>query len=97
MLRPDLAKWNQTTADLQRLALRAEHARTRERYLALQRMAVESMPATAVAKEFGRDSRTTMRWVRVYNESGPEALVYSRTGGRRPFSRRSSWSSSMSS
>ncbi|MBK8799820.1 MAG: hypothetical protein IPM07_27515 [Anaerolineales bacterium] len=35
MVRPDLAKWEQTLADLRRLSVAAEHPRARERFLAL--------------------------------------------------------------
>ena len=84
MLRPDLDKWNQTPADLQRLAIEAAHPRTRERFLALHRMSVEGLGATGAARELARDPRTAMRWVRRYNEEGPGALTYQRTGGRPP-------------
>jgi transposase len=84
MLRPDVAKWDQSVEDLQRLAIRAQHARTRERFYALHRMASAELPATAVANELGRDPRCVMRWVNSYNHAGPGTLEYQRTGGRPP-------------
>ena len=35
MIRPDVAKWEQTTNDLRLLATESAHVRTRERFLAL--------------------------------------------------------------
>jgi transposase len=42
-----------------------------------------------VAERTGRHPQTVMGWLHSYNEHGPEALLYRRTGGRRPFARRS--------
>ena len=66
------------------MALRAPHPRTRERALALFDMA-QGRCATQVAVRTGRRAQTLMGWVHAYNERGPEALVYRRTGGRPPF------------
>ena len=88
MLHVDCARWGQTPDDLRRLALSAPHARTRERALALYDIACASC-ATQVAARTGRHPQTVMGWVHAYNTQGPEALVYRRTGGRRPFARRS--------
>jgi transposase len=85
MIRPDTTKWGQTLADLRRLAVEAEHPRTRERYMALYMLGSEQMNATKWAKEIGRDDNTVMSWVHRYNKLGPEALTYRRTGGRPPF------------
>ncbi len=84
MLRVNWARWGQTPEDLRRLAMSAPHARTRERALALYDIAHESC-ATTVAERTGRHPQTVMEWVHTYNEHGPEALVYRRTGGRPPF------------
>ena len=84
MLHVDWARWGQTPEDLRRLAMSAPHARTRERALALYDIAHESC-ATTVAERTGRHPQTVMEWVHTYNEHGPEALVYRRTGGRPPF------------
>ena len=84
MLRVDWARWGQTPEDLRRLAMSAPHARTRERALALYDIAPESC-ATTVAERTGRHPQTVMEWVHAYNERGPEALAFCRTGGRPPF------------
>ena len=84
MLRVDCARWGQTPQDLRQLAMRAPHARTRERALALYDIAHESC-ATQVAARTGRHPQTVMEWVHTYNAQGPDALVYRRTGGRPPF------------
>jgi transposase len=85
MIRPDTAKWGQTLADLRRLAVEAEHARTRERFMALYMLGSGQTNATKWAEEIGRDDNTVMSWVHTYNKLGSEALTYRRTGGRPPF------------
>jgi hypothetical protein len=87
MLKPDLAKWQQTVVDLFDLAIHAPHPRTRERFLALYQLAVVGGGATAHALHTGRDRITVMDWVRKYNAEGPAALNYRRTGGSRPLFR----------
>lgn len=87
MIRPDVAKWNQTIAELRRLSTEAEHPRTRERFLALYMIGSKQMNATQWAAEIGREDDTVMSWVHKYNAEGPEAMVYRRSGGRRPFFR----------
>jgi Winged helix-turn helix len=84
MLHVDYARWGQTPEDLRRLATGADHRRTRERFLALYEITQESC-ATRVAVRTGRHPQTVMEWLRLYNERGPEALAYRRTGGRPPF------------
>ncbi len=84
MLQVDYASWSQTLQDLRRLAMSAPHARTRERALALYDIAHETC-ATQVAARTGRHPQTVMGWVHAYNERGPEALAFRRTGGRPPF------------
>jgi Homeodomain-like domain len=88
MLRVDHARWSQTAEDLRSLALHAPHARTRERALALFDIAQGSC-ATRVAARTGRRAQTVMGWVHAYNDRGPDALAFRRTGGRPPFARRS--------
>lgn len=83
MLRVDTARWNQTPDDLRRLALEAPHPRTRERFQALYEVA-QSWSAFAWSKETGRRHSTILEWVRTYNERGPGAMIYVRTGGRAP-------------
>lgn len=84
MLKPDLAKWNQTLDDLFTLALKATHPRSRERFLALYRLASEGGGATAYASKTNRDRITVMDWVRKYNALGAQALHYQRSGGNVP-------------
>jgi hypothetical protein len=84
VLRVDLARWGQTPEDLRHLALSAPHARTRERALALFDI-TQHRCATQVAKRTGRRAHTVMDWVHAYNQGGPDALAFRRTGGRRPF------------
>jgi transposase len=88
VLRVDYARWGGTAEDLRHLALSAPHARTRERALALYEITQGSC-ATRVAACTGRHPQTVMDWVHAYNERGPDALVFRRTGGRPPFARRS--------
>ena len=108
MLRVDYERWGQTPADLRHLALSAPHARSRERFLALHDI-TQGACATEVAERTGRHPQTVMGWLHSYNEHGPEALLYQRTGGpllrvlsRPPFVRRSrlpsvKWSAALSS
>ena len=84
VLRVDHRRWDQTVADLRHLALTAAHPRSRERFLALHEIAQGSC-ATAVAERTGRRAQTVMGWLHAYNEHGPGALIYQRTGGRPPF------------
>ena len=84
MIRPDPAKWGQTLSDFRRLSVEAEHARTRERFLALYLIGNHQTNATQWSAEIGRDDDTVMGWVHTYNQLGPEALYYRRTGGRPP-------------
>jgi hypothetical protein len=88
VLRVDYARWGQTPEDLRHLAVSAPHARTRERALALFDI-TRYRCATQVAVRTGRRAHTVMEWVHAYNQGGPDALVFRRTGGRRPFFARS--------
>ena len=88
MLRVDYARWGQTPEDLRHLAVSAPHARTRERALALFDITQHSC-ASQVAMRTGRRAHTVMDWVHAYNQGGPNALTFRRTGGRRPFFARS--------
>jgi hypothetical protein len=84
MLRVEYARWDQTPADLRRLATSAPHPRTRERFLALYEITQESC-ATRIAERTRRHPQTVLEWLHLYNT--PEALTYQRTGP--PFARRS--------
>jgi transposase len=84
VLRVDHDRWGQTQMDLRELALSATHARSRERFLALYDVA-QGACATQVATRTGRHPQTVMGWLHTYNEYGPAALNYQRSGGRPPF------------
>ena len=88
MIRPNTAKWGQTIDDLRRLATVAEHPRTRERFLALYQIAASQTNATQWAEKIDRCDECVMGWVHRYNERGPEAMIYCRTGGSAPLLRR---------
>ena len=51
-----------------------------QRYLALYEM-TQGKSATRVAQMLNRHDETIHDWVHQYNEQGPQALVYVRTGG----------------
>lgn len=84
MVRPAPEKWGQELADLRRLSVEAEHRRTRERFQALYMIGSQQTNATQWAKETGRHLDTVLAWVHQYNEAGPEAMRYRRTGGPTP-------------
>jgi hypothetical protein len=88
MIRPDTTKWEQTPDDLRRLATESVHPRTRERFLALYQIATEQTNATLWAEMIDRCDECVMGWVHAYNERGPEAMTYRRTGGNAPLLRR---------
>ena len=88
MLRVEHARWGQRPDDLRALAVSSSHERTRERFLALYEMS-SGISAPGVAQRIGRHPQSVMQWVHTYNNSGPGAVVYRRTGGRPPFARRS--------
>jgi transposase len=81
VLRVDHEHWGQTEGDLRDLALSAPHARSRERFLVLHEIA-QGRCASEVAERTGRHPQTVMEWLHRYNEGGPEAVPYRRTGGR---------------
>lgn len=85
MIRPEFGKWGQSVEELRRLALESEHSRTRERFLALYMIATGLLNASQWAQKIGRHVDTVLGWVHRYNEQGPEAMLYRRSGGRVPF------------
>jgi transposase len=91
MVHPDMTKWGQTLADLRRLSIESEHARTRERFLALFMIGSGQTTATGWAGEVNHTKETVLGWVHQYNDKGPAAMTYRRTGGRPPFLARSKW------
>ena len=84
MVRPDVGKWEQTPSDLRRFSVEAEHPRSRERFLALYMIASRQTSATRWAAEVGHTKETVLSWVHIYNESGPDGVLYRHTGGRAP-------------
>src|SRR3954451_17368132 len=86
MLRVEHDRWGQRPDDLRALAVSSPHERTRERFLALYEMS-SGTSATGMAARIGRHPQSVMQWVHAYNDSGPGAVVYRRTGGRPPFAR----------
>ena len=87
MVRVDFERWQQPPGDLRRLALDSKHPRTRERFQALFEVA-KGWSAMAWAAETKRRHSTVLEWINTYNERGPAALVYRRTGGWPPFVKR---------
>lgn len=83
MLQVQLEKWDQTPESLREEALQADHPRTRERLLALYEI-TQDQSATQVARHSKRNPQTVMDWVHRYNNRGPKALVYQRSGGHPP-------------
>lgn len=97
MIRPDFAKWNQTSHDFLRLATEAKHPRTRERFLALYQIVTGQSNATQWATQIGRCDESVMGWIHSYNQDGPDSLIYRRSGGRSPFFRQPRLSNSSTS
>ena len=87
MVRVEMQKWGQSLDDLRRLALQAPHHRTRERFFALSLIADGTHNATTWAARYGRRDETVLLWLHLYNEEGPDALTYRRTGGPAPLLR----------
>jgi transposase len=84
MVRPDFEKWDQKAEDIRRLAIGAEHPRSRERFQALYMIGSEQKNASQWAKTINRQKQTVLGWVHDYNEGGPERLHYQHSGGRAP-------------
>ena len=84
MVRIEMAKWGQTLEDLRRAAVQIPHPRSRERFQALYLIASGQFNATTCAAHIGRQDETVLGWAHRYNEHGPDALTYRRTGGRAP-------------
>jgi transposase len=80
----EMAKWGQALEDLRLASVQAAHRRSRERFQALYLIASGRFNATTCAAHIGRQDETVLGWVHRYNEHGPDALTYRRTGGRAP-------------
>jgi hypothetical protein len=85
MVRVEMSKWGQNLEDLRRASLETPHRRSRERFQALYLIASGRFNATTCAAHIGRQDETVLAWVHRYNERGPDAMTYRRTGGRAPF------------
>ena len=83
MLKVERERWGQSIEALRELSLKASHARTRERFMALYEICC-GHNATQVGCQTNRNPQTVMAWVHRYNTSGPEALIYRHTGGHPP-------------
>jgi transposase len=88
LLKVDPTRWSQTAHDLLLLSTNAPHARSRQRFLALW-LILTGQNATQVAAHIQRQDQTVHDWVHLYNNEGPDALHYRRTGGRPPFAKTS--------
>ena len=84
MVRPDLNTWGHSLADLRRLAVNAQHPRSRERLLALYMIASQQTNATTWAAHIGHTKETVLSWVHRYNLAGLAGVIYRHTGGRHP-------------
>jgi transposase len=83
MLTVDVEQWGQSAERLRQLALEAEHPRSRERLMALYEIC-DGKNASQVGRATQRNPQTVMEWVHRYNDEGPEAMLYRRTGGHPP-------------
>src|SRR3954454_18008964 len=84
MVRVEMAKWGKALEDLRRASVETPHRRSRERFQALYLITSGRFNATTCAAHIGRQDETVLGWVHRYNEHGPDALTYRRTGGRAP-------------
>jgi hypothetical protein len=84
MVRPDFEKWGQSSQEILKLSLEAQHNRTRERFQALYMIGTGQANASQWAQQTGRQNVTIINWVHTYNTKGPEGIVYRHSGGRAP-------------
>lgn len=80
MIRIDLTRFSLSLALLGELITMAVHPRTRERLLAIFRIAQGDSAAT-VCRELQRDHHPVLKWAHDFNLGGPYALVYKLSGG----------------
>jgi hypothetical protein len=85
MIRVEFRRWHQSLEDLRLTSLNAAHPRTRERFQALYLVASGHFNASSCAAHIGRQDETVLSWIHLYNQRGPQALVYRHYGGRAPF------------
>ena len=84
MVRVEMAQWGQALEDLRLASMHAAHRRSRQRFRASYLIVFGRSHATTCAAHIGRQDETVLGWVHRYNEDGPDALTYRRTGGRAP-------------
>lgn len=84
MIRPDFEKWDQKAEDIRELSIKAEHERSRERFLALYMIETGQENASQWAKKIKRRKQTVLEWVHRYNEQGSESIHYQHSGGQQP-------------
>ena len=89
MLKVNTAKWHQDASALREQALTAAHPRSRERLMALYEIST-GKNASQVGRASDRNPQTVMEWVHTYNQDGPDALLYHRSGGHPPLCQRPS-------
>lgn len=85
MVKVELEKWGCSLSDLHNLATQSPHYRTRERFFALYQIASGVASATSWALQINRSDEAVLQWLHKFNERGPIALDYRRTGGRPRF------------
>jgi transposase len=78
MLRVDTERWQQKAEQLREQGIRAEHPRSRERFLDLYEIA-KGKSATRVGQDTGQNPQTVMEWVNRYDAQGSEALAIAAT------------------
>ena len=83
VIKVEYKKWDECPQILREYALTAAHKRTRERFMALYEI-TQGKNATRIALEIERRTHTVLNWVHTYNKHGSDALIYKRSGGRRP-------------
>lgn len=71
MLTIKTAAWQQTPEMLKDYALKSEHPRTRERFMALYEI-TQGQSSTQMAVQSHRNPQMVMDWVHRYNSGGPE-------------------------
>jgi transposase len=78
-----LARWHLDVTTVRELVYRAGDPRERERWHALWLLA-RGWSAAQVAEALGRDPHTVGAWLRAFEEGGPPAVAFERTGGSPP-------------
>ena len=85
MVRPEMEKWGLTLADLRVLSVEPTHARSRERFLALDVIAGKQTSACAWASTIGRAKETVLQMGTCLQSVGAGGRVLSSYGWTSPF------------